>query len=44
MRFCDNLGCEKPDEILERISDYRIVDNGGFVLCIDCYEQSPDLQ
>ena len=44
MRFCDNLGCEKPDESVERFSDYRIVDNGGLVLCIDCYEQVPELQ
>ena len=44
MRFCENLGCETPHEPVERISDYRIVDNGGLVLCIDCYEQVQELQ
>ena len=36
MRFCDNVNCEYPDEPLERISDYRIID--GAVICVGCDE------
>ena len=36
MRFCDNVNCEYPDEPLERISDYRIID--GAVWCVGCDE------
>ena len=36
VRFCDSVNCEYPDEPLERISDYRIID--GAVICVGCYE------
>ena len=36
MRFCDNVNCDLPDEPLERISDYRIID--GAVICVGCDE------
>ena len=36
MRFCDNVNCDQPDEALERISDYRIID--GAVICVGCDE------
>lgn len=36
MRYCDMRHCESPDEPLERISDYRIID--GAVVCVGCYE------
>ena len=36
MRYCDNMHCDQPDEALERISDYRVID--GTVLCVGCEE------
>ena len=36
MQYCDNVNCDQPDEPLERISDYRIID--GAVICVGCYE------
>ena len=36
MKYCENLYCETPDEPIERISDYRILD--GAVICTHCYE------
>ena len=36
MRFCDNRNCEEPDEPLERILDYVVVD--GAVWCVGCDE------
>ena len=36
MKYCDNLNCDFPDEPLERVSDYRILD--GAVICLGCYE------
>jgi hypothetical protein len=41
MRFCDNANCDQPDEPLERISDYRIID--GAVICVGCYEAEAEL-
>ena len=40
MIYCDNLGCDSPDEPIERISDYRIID--GAVLCVGCAELAED--
>ena len=34
MKYCENLYCETPDEPIERISDYRILD--GAVICTHC--------
>ena len=36
MKYCENLYCETPDEPIERISGYRILD--GAVICTHCYE------
>ena len=36
MIYCDNVNCDQPDEALERISDYRVVD--GAVICVGCGE------
>lgn len=36
MKFCDDRNCETPEEPIERISDYRIID--GAVICVACYE------
>jgi hypothetical protein len=40
MIYCGNLNCDQPDEVLERISDYRVVD--GAVICVGCYEAERD--
>jgi len=40
MKYCDNLNCDFPDEPLERVSDYRIID--GAVVCVGCYEAEED--
>jgi hypothetical protein len=40
MIYCDNVNCDQPDEALERISDYRVVD--GAVLCAGCDEAERD--
>ena len=36
MKYCDNIACDYPDEPLERISDYRVID--GVVICVGCEE------
>jgi hypothetical protein len=36
MIYCGNLNCEQPDEPIERISDYVVVD--GAVICVGCDE------
>ena len=36
VRYCNNINCETPEEPIERISDYRIID--GAVICVACYE------
>ena len=36
MLYCDSVNCDQPDEALERISDYRVID--GAVLCVGCDE------
>ena len=35
--YCDNLHCETPDEGIERISDYRIMEDNS-ILCAWCAE------
>ena len=40
MKFCDSIYCETPDEPIERVSDYRIVE--GSVVCVHCYELEQD--
>ena len=40
MIYCDNLACDSPDEPIERISDYRILD--GAVICVGCAELDED--
>jgi hypothetical protein len=35
--YCDNLHCETPDEPIERISDYRIMEDNS-ILCTGCAE------
>jgi len=40
MKYCDNVNCDQPDEALERISDYRVID--GAVLCVGCDEAERD--
>jgi len=40
MIYCDNVNCDQPDEALERISDYRVID--GAVLCVGCDEAERD--
>ena len=42
MIYCDNIYCETPDEGLERISDYVVID--GAVACVACYELEQDMQ
>jgi hypothetical protein len=42
MKFCDSIYCETPDEPIERVSDYRIVE--GSVVCVHCYELEQDAQ
>lgn len=42
MKFCGNIYCETPDEPIERVSDYRIVE--GAVVCVHCYELEQDAQ
>ena len=42
MRFCENMHCETPDEPIERISDYVIVD--GKNLCTHCDQELKDNQ
>ena len=42
MKFCDSIYCETPEEPIERISDYRIID--GAVVCVHCYELEQDAQ
>jgi hypothetical protein len=44
MRYCDNIYCETPEEPIERISDYRIIDGGAAVICTYCYELEEDAQ
>ena len=34
--YCENRYCETPDEPIERLSDYRIIDNA--ILCTGCAE------
>ena len=40
MIYCDNVACDSPDEAIERISDYRILD--GSVICAGCAELAED--
>ena len=42
MKYCENLYCETPDEPIERVSDYRILD--GAVICTHCHELEHDAQ
>ena len=42
MKYCENLYCETPEEPIERISDYRILD--GAVICTHCHELELDAQ
>ena len=42
MKYCDNIYCDTPEEPIERISDYRIID--GAVVCTYCYELEQDAQ
>ena len=40
MKYCEDLYCETPDEPIERVSDYRILD--GAVICTHCHELEQD--
>ena len=42
MKYCDNIYCDTPEEPIERISDYRIID--GAVVCTYCYELEQEAQ
>ena len=42
MKYCEDLYCETPDEPIERVSDYRILD--GAVICTHCHELEQDAQ
>jgi hypothetical protein len=42
MKYCENIYCDTPEEPIERISDYRILD--GAVVCAYCYELEQEAQ